>query len=324
MRRIGRKLLRIVLWVFAAIVFLLLISSMVHATYFRQRFENIEPYGELVEVFDGSMHLYSVGEGEKTIVLLPGMGVGLPSADFGPLMRALGEKYTVVVVEYFGVGFSSTTERPRSSANYVEEIRTALATAGFRGPYVLMGHSISSAYSELYASLHPEEVEAIISLDGTSTALSAPMPAFAKALLPIARVQQDLGLTSLLGPLVTNADAIGSLGYTTQEIQDMLVFAGFSVNRTLLAQMGNVSESIEEVMRVPFPPQVPYLKLIASDTYEKPNPMLPVTPIEYQLQHLERIGGHAQYKVLEGTHFLYQTNVDKIVQLTDLFLASRL
>ncbi|NCC12988.1 MAG: alpha/beta hydrolase [Spirochaetia bacterium] len=296
---------------------------MVHATYFRQRFENIEPYGELVEVFDGSMHLYSVGEGEKTIVLLPGMGVGLPSADFGPLMRALGEKYTVVVVEYFGVGFSSTTERPRSSANYVEEIRTPLQLQAFVVP-TFVGHSISSAYSELYASLHPEEVEAIISLDGTSTALSAPMPAFAKALLAIARVQQDLGLTSLLGPLVTNADAIGSLGYTTQEIQDMLVFAGFSVNRTLLAQMGNVSESIEEVMRVPFPPQVPYLKLIASDTYEKPNPMLPVTPIEYQLQHLERIGGHAQYKVLEGTHYLYQTNVDKIVQLTDLFLASRL
>lgn len=150
------------------------------------------------------------------------------------------------------------------------------------------------------------------------------MPAFVKAVLPIARVQQDLGLTSLLGPLVTNVDATVALGYTEQEVRDMLAFAGFSVNRTLLAQMGNTSESIEEVMRVPYPPQVPYLKLIASDTYEKPNPMLPITPFEYQMQHLERIGEHAQYKILDGTHFLYQTNVEKISQLTDLFLVSRL
>lgn len=324
MRRRGKNVLRFLLWVFTAFVLVLLIASILHATYFRQRYERIEPYGQLVEVFDGTMHLYSQGEGEKTIVLLPGMGVALPSADFGPLMRALGEKYTVVVVEYFGVGFSSTTERQRSSANYVQEIRTALAKGGFSGPYVLMGHSISSAYSELYASLHPEEVEAIISLDGTSTAFSAPMPAFVKAVLPIARVQQDLGLTSLLGPLVTNVDATVALGYTEQEVRDMLAFAGFSVNRTLLAQMGNSSESIEEVMRVPYPPQVPYLKLIASDTYEKPNPMLPITPFEYQMQHLERIGEHAQYKILDGTHFLYQTNVEKISQLTDLFLVSRL
>ncbi len=320
----GKQFLRFVLWMFTAVVLLLLISSLVHATYYRQRRATIEPYGQLVEVFDGTMHLVSRGEGEKTIVLLPGMGVALPSADFGPLMRSLSKEYTVVVVEYFGVGFSSTTERPRSSANYVEEIRSALAKAGFAGPYVLMGHSISSAYSELYASMYPEEVEAIISLDGTSTALSTPMPAFVKALLPLARVQQDLGITSLLGPLVTNMDATLRLGYTEQEVRDMLVFAGFSINSTLLNQMASSSESVDEVMAVPFPSQIPYLKLIASDTYEKPNPMLPITPVEYQMQHLARIGEHAQYKVLDGTHFLYQTNVGKIVQLTDLFLSSRL
>lgn len=324
MRRRGRKVLRILLWVFTAFVLVLLVSSMLHATYFRQRYERTEPYGRLVEVFDGTMHLYSLGEGEKTIVLLPGMGVALPSADFGPLMRALGKEYTVVVVEYFGVGFSSITERARSSANYVEEIRTALANGGYSGPYVLMAHSISSVYSELYASLYPEEVEAIISLDGTSTAHYAPMPSIVKALLPLARVQQDLGVTSLLGPLVTNVDEVVRLGYTEQEVVDMLSFASFSINKSLLDQIGSSSDSIIEVMDLPFPSQVPYLKLIASDTYEKPNPMLPVSPAEYQMQHLARIGSHAQYRILDGTHFIYQTNVDKIVLLTNLLLSSSL
>ena len=121
----------------------------------------------MIDVFDGQMHVYSMGSGEKTIVLLPGMGVALPSADFESLMRKLSERYTVVLVEYFGVGFSSETSRPRTSENYIEEIRSALTHAGVNSPYVLMGHSISSVFSEYYAAKHPDEVEAVISLDGS-------------------------------------------------------------------------------------------------------------------------------------------------------------
>ena len=34
--------------------------------------------------------------------------------------------------------------------------------AGFKAPYILMPHSISSVYSEYYATKYPKEVEAII------------------------------------------------------------------------------------------------------------------------------------------------------------------
>jgi len=102
----------------------------------------------MVPVYDGQMHVYKMGSGKETIILLPGMGIALPSADFGPLMRQLSEKYTVVCVEYFGVGFSSQTQRTRTCENYVEEIRTALKSSGIKAPYILMPHSISSVYSE--------------------------------------------------------------------------------------------------------------------------------------------------------------------------------
>jgi pimeloyl-ACP methyl ester carboxylesterase len=64
------------------------------------------------------MHVYALGDGGKTIVLLPGFGVSLPSADFGPLMRELSKEYTVVCVEYFGIGFSDRTDTPRTNENY--------------------------------------------------------------------------------------------------------------------------------------------------------------------------------------------------------------
>jgi len=130
-----RKFGKILLWILAVIAVVLAISSVLHATLFKQRRNAISPYGNMVPVFDGQMHITDLGEGEHTVVLLPGMGVALPSADFGPLQRALAEDYKTVVVEYFGVGFSTTTERERTSDHYVEEIREALRVAGYEPPY---------------------------------------------------------------------------------------------------------------------------------------------------------------------------------------------
>ena len=307
----------------AIVVVFVLAGAVVRTTYYTKRFAQITPYGELVAVGDGKMHVFFMGNGGKTVVLLPGMGVALPSADFGPLMRKLSEKYTVVSVEYFGVGFSSETARERSCENYTEEIRAALAAAGFAPPYVLMPHSISSVYSEYYASKYPEEIEAMVSLDGTSTAYYERMPSFLKYVLPIAKFQQAIGLTSVIGPLTVNKANLLSKGYTEKEISDMAVFVGFSINDTLLAQMAESSEFIRQAMEHPFPSDIPYLKIIARDTYETSNPQLKkagLTPQQYQEDHLSRIGEHAKYEVLDGNHFVYLNNVDRIAEITDAVL----
>jgi len=321
----GKKVMMIFGIIIAMITVFMLIGAILHATYFKGKLEQIKPYGKLVNVEDGQMHVYSMGNGEKTIVLLPGMGVSLPSAEFAPLMRKLSEKYTVVCVEYFGVGFSSETSKPRTCENYVEEIRTALSQAGFKAPYVLMPHSISSVYSEYYAAKYPEEVKAIISLDGTTTAHNdyEDMPAIVKSILPIAKFQQAIGVTSLLAPLTINRKHLLSNGYSEKEINDMITFVGFSINDTVLKQISNSVEFIKQTMDLPFPKSIPYFKVISKQTYETSNQQLKqmkMTPQEYQQKHLERIGEHAEYEILDGTHFIYVNNVEKIVEITDSLL----
>ncbi|MFB0920608.1 MAG: alpha/beta hydrolase, partial [Oscillospiraceae bacterium] len=247
----------------------------------------------------------------------------LPSAEFGPLMRRLGEEYKVVCVEYFGVGFSSETERPRTCENYVEEIRTALSKSGFKAPYVLMPHSISSVFSEYYAEKYPDEVEAIISLDGTSTAIEGEMPAFVKYVLPIAKFQQAIGTTSLLGPLATNRKKLAAYGYTEKEINDMITFSGFSMNDNALQEILGTVEYIKQTKELPFPENVPYFKIISRQTYETSNSQLRklgITPQEYQQKHLERIGDKAKFEILDGTHFIYLNNVGRIADIADYFL----
>lgn len=313
----GKKIMMIFGIIVAVIAVLMLIGAILHTTYFRRKLEQIKPYGQLVDVDDGQMHVYSMGNGEKTIVLLPGTGIPLPSADFGPLMRKLSEKYTVVCVEYFGVGFSSETLKPRTCENYVEETRTALNQAGFKAPYVLMPHSISTVYSEYYATKYPEEVEAVISLDGTSTAYYEEMPTAFKSILQIAKFQQAIGTTSILSSLVTNRNDLISKGYTQTEINDAIVFSGFTLNDTVLEQIANSSEFIKQTMDLPFPVSVPYFKIISKQTYETSNKQLKMTPQEYQHKHLERIGEHARYEILDGTHFIYTNNVARIAEITD-------
>ncbi len=317
----GKKIRMVFLSILAVIGVCMVIGTILHATYFESKKEKIEPYGQMVDVYDGQMHVHKIGNGKETIVLLPGMGIGLPSADFGPLMRRLSETYTVVSIEYFGVGFSSQTQRARTSENYVDEIRTSLKNAGIEGPYILMPHSISSVYSEYYAWKYPDEVQAILSLDGTSTAyIGEDMPGFVKSLLGVAKFQQAIGFTSIMALITTNKENLLSLGYTEKEISDVIYYAGFSMNDNTLGQIASTTDFIKEVNTTTYPEDVPYFKIISRQTYETQNSQIKITPQEYQEQHLERIGDQVKYEILDGTHFIYFNNVDRISEITDAFL----
>jgi pimeloyl-ACP methyl ester carboxylesterase len=318
----GKKIMLVLGIILAVIIVFMLIGSILHATYFTSKKAAIEPYGQMVDVYDGQMHVYKMGSGKETIILLPGMGISLPSADFGPLMRKLSEKYTVVCIEYFGVGFSSHTQRARTSENYVEEIRTALKGAGAEAPYVLMPHSISSVYSEYYASRYPDEVQAIISLDGTSTAyIGAEMPGFVKSLLGIAKFQQAIGFTSIAAPIAANKGKLLSIDYTEKEVRDLLYYAGFSMNDNTLDQIASATDFIKDANRLMYPESVPFFKIISRKTYETRNSQIKMTPQEYQEQHLARIGDQVKYEILDGTHFIYLNNIDRIAEITDAFLS---
>ncbi len=290
--------------------------------YFKNRKEKIKPYGQMVDVFDGQMHVSRMGDGKHTIVCLSGLGIGLPSADFGPLMRRLSQTHTVVSVEYFGVGFSSQTKRPRTARHYVEEIQSALQNAKLNAPYVLMAHSFSSVYCEFYASTYPDEVKVIISLDGTSTAyIGADMPSFVKKLLVVAKFQQAIGLTSVLAPLVTNKGKLLRLGYSKKEVDDILSYAGFAINNNILDQISGMTDCIKETNVLPYPKRVPYLKIISRKTYETKNKQINMSPQSYQKEHLARIGEHAAYMILDGSHFIYLHQVDRISDITNGLLA---
>lgn len=276
-----------------------LIGFAINKIFFRDELKNISPYGNMVEVGGSKMHVYSMGKSGKTIVLLPGFGVSLPCADFGPLMRELSKDNTAVCVEYFGIGFSDKADTPRTNENYMEEIRTALSKSGFKPPYVLMPHSASGVYCEYYAAKHPKEVSAIIMIDTTATAkVKAKNPP--KFVYSIGKFQQACGLARLAPAMQKQEN-----GYTEKEISDYKRFTGHVLNDTIIDQSLRLLENINEVSDMPFPQQIPVVKLISSQSEKKAGK-------GYQQGHLERLGKTAESKVLEGTHFIYQTKAAQI------------
>ncbi|WP_162944428.1 alpha/beta fold hydrolase, partial [Paenibacillus aceti] len=129
--------------------------------------EKYPPLGQLVKVDGRHMHIYTKGDGKHTMVLLSGLGTAAPALDFEPLINELAINNKVVVVELFGYGWSSLTNKERTVENIVEELRTALHQASIEVPYILMPHSISGIYSMYYANKYPEEVKAVIGIDPT-------------------------------------------------------------------------------------------------------------------------------------------------------------
>ncbi|WP_291580321.1 alpha/beta fold hydrolase [Clostridium sp. UBA6640] len=332
-----KKIGKVILWIIGIIVGLIVLAVLtgftVHNTYYKSQLEEIKPYGKMVEVDNENMHVYSIGDGEETIVLLAGFGIPLPSADFAPLMRKLSEKYTVVTVEYFGVGFSDETDKPRTCENYMKEIRTSLDKAGFKPPYVLMPHSISGIYSEYYATKYPKEVKGMILLDTTSTAFTMEeMPK--EMVLPydnIGKFLQEISLLPLMIKRTPGSLLMTENGYTQKEIDDYKKHIDYAINDTKIEQIENLYNYVREVKDLPFPKDIPVLKIIAKQTTEKVVPFKDenmkkifeyMGSIEFQKDHLQRLGDNASYVILDGSHLIYREQAEEIIRLADEFIAN--
>ncbi len=130
----------------ALLVLAHLLGLAINRALVRRERGSVHPSGRLVEVDGRRMHVFALGNGGPTVVLLAGANVPLPSADFGPLMRLLAARFTVVCVEEPGVGHSDRTPAPRTNEHVVREIRLALTRAGFGPPYVLMPLHVVGAF----------------------------------------------------------------------------------------------------------------------------------------------------------------------------------
>jgi len=259
-----------------------------------------------------------MGSGEKTIVLLPGFAVPMPTVEFALLMRELAKKHTVCTIDFFEYGLSDSTDMPRTNENYVEEIREALTLGGLKSPYILMPYSCAGIYCEYYAAKYPEEVAGLILMDSSPT-----VKGFAKQ-LALTEADIDEMKTALksvksayepLKPLEEYDQAFIDEyyaqylphGYTKKELHEQSK-APNDVD-TLVAQAATFSECILEEMTMPIPKGLPILafrsdllKQLDDAEVDEDSKQSELNEYEaYYKTHMERLGTQEELMTIIGS-----------------------
>ena len=125
-------------------------------------------YLNLVDAGDIKMNVYITGaeNGKHTIVGLAGQGSECFPVAAKEMTEILGKENTVVYPDRAGNGFSEDSRKPQTIECVVENYREGLKNAGVNAPYVLMGHSYGGMYAAYWQLKYPDEVEAVVFLDG--------------------------------------------------------------------------------------------------------------------------------------------------------------
>jgi pimeloyl-ACP methyl ester carboxylesterase len=137
------------------------------------------PLGELVDVGGYRVHLYCIGTGSPTVVIV---GAGF-SFNWGLVQPEVAGFTQVCSYDHSGIGWSD--DGPKDSCSLrVSEVHTALKNAGIKGPYVLVGHSLGGLVARVYAGRYPDEVAGMVFVDHAFGFPLAPPPGDAKVLPP--------------------------------------------------------------------------------------------------------------------------------------------
>ena len=261
-----------------------------------------KPQGQLVTVKDRNMHIRKMGTGSRTIVLLPGHNLPLPSVEFAPLMRDLSQKHTVCAVELFGYGHSSPIDTVRTNENTVQEIREGLAQAGLKPPYVLMPYSASGIYAEYYAAKYPEEIEALILLDASPSveAVAREWDYSSKDIFDaVKELEEYVPPTKKEIAEAVEFALEGYLehGYTEEELIE--IYSTQNDKRTILAQDLSAADNMREVMGMRIPDEIPILVFYSDMTqFDEQSQRTWERRVK---EHMYRLGERVKTVTIEGS-----------------------
>jgi pimeloyl-ACP methyl ester carboxylesterase len=144
-------------------------------------------YGSLadsVRLPDGrTIHFVCMGKGSPTVILTAGLGDW--GVTWSAVQPAMARTTRVCAWDRPGFGLSDAGPQATSSATMTADLAAALSQGHIAGPYVLVGHSLGSYESLLFADGHPGSVAGMVLVDpsvpGQAALMKRVAPAIAEA-----------------------------------------------------------------------------------------------------------------------------------------------
>ncbi|GGE64753.1 alpha/beta fold hydrolase [Priestia taiwanensis] len=294
-------LLKVIIGIIIAIGLFIATVFIVNVVYTKLEQEELEQYGQLIPVDGKNMNVTIQGDGEETVVLLPGFGTVSPALDFTPLVEELSPFYKVVVIEPFGYGLSDGTEKERNTENIVNEIHQVLQELKINR-YILMGHSIAGIYGLEYVNKYEHEVSAFVGID-----TSVPTQSGMDKEFPIGtfKLLKETGLGRLLMKLEGSPYAELS-SYDDQTKEQLKIIALKNMyNSTILNEMENIHANFKNAENLTFPKNLPLIFFLQADN-EAMEEWIPL--------HEEQVKNSIHGKIikLDAGHYLHHTKSKEI------------
>ncbi len=278
------------------------------------------PLAKPVPTPGGSMHLYSVGKG-PTVVLLPGWSCGSPSTEMAPLQDALKARYTVIITEPLGYGWSDEPNRPRTIENMLEELRAGLKAIGAKPPYFIAGHSIAGILMTYYAKEHPEEVSGLAYLDAHSPSFYLAHREPGDEKFPAFALIAHLGILRLLSALPKSQAQHAKMrndyqAYSVAQTEQMKAFGSRIAFRPgVMDEYRRVEENSKAAGSV-IPSSVPAMFLTSSQFMALFNQQMPKEESAFIQDN------NAQWRVISGGHYLHAFCPEKLAALISEFITT--
>ncbi len=158
------------------------------------------PPGRLVDVGGGRrIHIDCRGQGGPTVVLISGLDNNGALA-WSAVRDRISSFARVCAYDRAGIMYSDPAPAPHDARLSTADLHAALAGAGERGPFVMVGHSLGGPYIDDYVHSYPADVAGIVFVDASH-------PDQIKAF-------EALGLTKLAAKATQTEHLMASLTWT--------------------------------------------------------------------------------------------------------------
>ena len=121
--------------------------------------------GKLVDVGGRRLHMWCIGQGSPTVLMLSGGGT--PSVSSYDLQTRLSKTSRVCNYDRAGLGWSDPPTSPMGMAEINTDLETLLTHVGENGPFILVPESFGGMVALNMATRTPSQVAGIVAVDPT-------------------------------------------------------------------------------------------------------------------------------------------------------------
>ncbi len=153
------------------------------------------PPGKLIDLGGYDIHLYCTGHGGPTVILEHGLDGSY--LDWRKVQPQIAAFTSVCSYDRPGYGWSERSSEPRVPSAMAKELHALLTKAGEQPPFILVGHSMGAFNILMFAHRYPDEVSALVLVDGSHPEESLPFAWKQKVSLRFLQFMTPFGLPRL-------------------------------------------------------------------------------------------------------------------------------